>query len=178
MKALLTTALVVATLPASGVLAAGPPQGSNGCKKTYTRSHFHRAAHSTFDRAFPLRREYRTLHRIIRCQRYRKSDRIVRMHMRRYRHEWAARFYFEHAWARIPYYVKVHLASIASCESGGSPTAIGGGGAYRGKYQFAFSTWRVVGGSGDPAAAPEIEQDVRAAWLLMKYGAGHWPVCG
>src|SRR6266536_2452508 len=28
------------------------------------------------------------------------------------------------------------LEAIAACESGGNPSAIGGGGAYRGKYQF------------------------------------------
>src|SRR5688500_15582790 len=48
-----------------------------------------------------------------------------------------------------------HLEAIAACESGGNPRAIGGGGAYRGKYQFDLQTWQSVGGSGDPAAAPE-----------------------
>src|SRR3954454_23365646 len=51
------------------------------------------------------------------------------------------------------------LEAIAACESGGNPSAIGGGGAYRGKYQFDYGTWASVGGSGDPAAAPEAEQD-------------------
>jgi hypothetical protein len=70
------------------------------------------------------------------------------------------------------------LEAIAQCESGGDPTAIGGGGLYRGKYQFSYETWQSVGGSGDPAAAPEAEQDRRAAALLARDGAGHWPVCG
>jgi hypothetical protein len=70
------------------------------------------------------------------------------------------------------------LEAIAACESGGDPTAIGGGGLYRGKYQFSYETWRSVGGTGDPAAAPEAEQDARAAALLERDGAGHWPVCG
>ncbi len=70
------------------------------------------------------------------------------------------------------------LQSIASCESGGNPRAIGGGGAFRGKYQFTYGTWASVGGSGDPAAAPEGEQDRRAALLLARDGAGQWPVCG
>jgi Transglycosylase-like domain len=69
------------------------------------------------------------------------------------------------------------LEAIAACESGGDPTAIGGGGLYRGKYQFTYETWASVGGSGDPAAAPEAEQDARAATLLARDGAGHWPVC-
>ena len=35
------------------------------------------------------------------------------------------------------------LEAIAACESGGDPTAIGGGGLYRGKYQFSYGTWAV-----------------------------------
>jgi len=70
------------------------------------------------------------------------------------------------------------LASIATCESHGNPRAISPGGAYRGKYQFSFSTWASVGGSGDPAAASETEQDRRAAILYRTGGPGHWPVCG
>jgi Transglycosylase-like domain len=69
------------------------------------------------------------------------------------------------------------LRSIAACESGGDPTAVGGGGAYRGKYQFSYGTWQSVGGSGDPAAAPEAEQDRRAAMLLARDGPGHWANC-
>ena len=70
------------------------------------------------------------------------------------------------------------LEAIAACESGGNPGAIGGGGAYRGKYQFDYGTWASVGGSGDPAAAPEAEQDRRAAMLLARSGSNPWPVCG
>ena len=70
------------------------------------------------------------------------------------------------------------LEAIAAFESGGDPTAIGGGGLYRGKYQFSYETWQSVGGTGDPAAAPEPEQDRRAAMALARDGAGHWPVCG
>lgn len=70
------------------------------------------------------------------------------------------------------------LRSIAACESHGNPRAISAGGTYRGKYQFSFSTWRSVGGTGDPAAASEIEQDRRAAVLYRTGGPGHWPVCG
>jgi Transglycosylase-like domain len=74
--------------------------------------------------------------------------------------------------------VSPQLEAIAACESGGDPTAIGGGGLYRGKYQFTYETWASVGGAGDPAAAPEAEQDARAASLLARDGAGHWPACG
>jgi hypothetical protein len=51
-------------------------------------------------------------------------------------------------------------------------------GTYRGKYQFDRETWEHMGGTGDPAAAPEAEQDARAAQLLAKRGTAPWPVCG
>jgi hypothetical protein len=70
------------------------------------------------------------------------------------------------------------LESIAACESGGSPTTVSSDGAYRGKYQFDYGTWESVGGSGDPAAAPEREQDYRAALLYSESGSSPWPVCG
>jgi hypothetical protein len=71
-----------------------------------------------------------------------------------------------------------HLEAIAACESGGNPAAVGGGGAYRGKYQFDYGTWASVGGSGDPAAASEAEQDQRAAMLYAQAGSTPWPNCG
>jgi hypothetical protein len=70
------------------------------------------------------------------------------------------------------------LEAIAACESGGDPTIVSADGSYRGKYQFSFSTWESVGGSGDPAAAPEAEQDYRAALLYAASGSSPWPVCG
>ena len=70
------------------------------------------------------------------------------------------------------------LEAIAACESGGDPTAVSAGGTYRGKYQFDSGTWAAVGGSGDPAAAPEAEQDRRAAALYAERGSAAWPVCG
>ncbi len=70
------------------------------------------------------------------------------------------------------------LESIASCESGGNPAAVSSDGSYRGKYQFDFGTWESMGGSGDPAAAPEAEQDYRAALLYAQSGSSPWPVCG
>jgi soluble lytic murein transglycosylase-like protein len=71
-----------------------------------------------------------------------------------------------------------HLRAIAACESGGDPDAVSGGGLYRGKYQFDMRTWHSVGGRGDPADAPEIEQDWRAFLLYEQRGAQPWPVCG
>ena len=70
------------------------------------------------------------------------------------------------------------LAAIAACESGGDPTAVSPDGQYRGKYQFDQQTWEAVGGTGDPAAAPEAVQDELAARLQAQAGSNPWPVCG
>lgn len=70
------------------------------------------------------------------------------------------------------------LERIAQCESGADPTAVSRSGRYRGKYQFSRTTWRSLGGTGDPAAAPEAEQDRRAAMLLRRSGTAPWPNCG
>ena len=70
------------------------------------------------------------------------------------------------------------LQRIAQCESGGDPTAVSANGTYRGKYQFDRETWQQMGGSGDPADAPEAEQDRVAAKLLAARGTSPWPVCG
>ena len=70
------------------------------------------------------------------------------------------------------------LEQIAECESGGDPEAISRDGHFRGKYQFSRETWRSVGGTGDPAAAPEDEQDRRALELFRREGLSPWPHCG
>jgi soluble lytic murein transglycosylase-like protein len=83
------------------------------------------------------------------------------------------------AFSRLPGGVsRSTLDAIAACESGGDPTAVSPGGTYRGKYQFDQGTWESVGGRGDPAAAPEAEQDYRAALLYARAGSSPWPVCG
>jgi hypothetical protein len=69
------------------------------------------------------------------------------------------------------------LRRIAECESHGDPRAIGGGGLYRGAFQMSTSSWRGVGGKGDPAKAPLSEQYRRAAILLQRSGPSPWPVC-
>jgi Transglycosylase-like domain len=70
------------------------------------------------------------------------------------------------------------LDAIGACESGGDPTAVSADGTYHGKYQFDFGTWASLGGHGDPAAAPESEQDYRAALLYAQSGSSPWPICG
>jgi hypothetical protein len=74
--------------------------------------------------------------------------------------------------------VASRLQRIAQCESGGNPRAVSASGQYRGKYQFDQGTWEAWGGTGDPAAAPEAEQDRVAAALYAARGPAPWPVCG
>jgi uncharacterized protein YabE (DUF348 family) len=69
-------------------------------------------------------------------------------------------------------------SALAQCESGGNPRAVSPNGLYRGLYQFSFSTWRSVGGSGDPADASPAEQTRRAQILYNRSGRSPWPVCG
>lgn len=81
------------------------------------------------------------------------------------------------AWANQNFSIRV-----ANCESGGTrqgdhydgnPHVVASNGHY-GKWQFAWSTWESVGGTGNPAYASEAEQDYRA-WLLWKRdGWGQW----
>jgi len=71
----------------------------------------------------------------------------------------------------------VTLDAIAHCESRGDPTAVSQDGVYRGKYQFDMATWQSVGGAGDPARAPEREQDRRAQMLAAERGTAPWPSC-
>jgi hypothetical protein len=68
----------------------------------------------------------------------------------------------------------------SECESGGDPRAIGGGGKYRGAFQFMRSTWRASPRSpgGDPIRYSWRTQAVVAVALKKRDGRGHWPVCG
>jgi Transglycosylase-like domain len=70
-----------------------------------------------------------------------------------------------------------NLEAIAACESGGNAATNTCNGFY-GKYQFSAETWAAVGGTGNPAAASEAEQDRRAAMLYAQQGSSAWPVCG
>ena len=70
------------------------------------------------------------------------------------------------------------LARIRACESHGNYSIVSSSGRYRGAYQFDYSTWAAVGGSGDPAAASPAEQDYRALLLLRQRGTRPWPNCG
>lgn len=117
----------------------------------------------------PLTRPVTSFHRTIDVS-VRRIRAARRAELRRQRRE---------AFATLPGGVSMStLEAIASCESGGDPTIVSADGSYRGKYQFSFETWASVGGSGDPAAAPEAEQDYRAALLYAQSGSSPWPVCG
>jgi Transglycosylase-like domain len=111
----------------------------------------------------------------------RSFHRAIRIGVRRIRAAREARLRRERrqALASLPGGVsQATLDAIGACESGGDPTAVSSDGTYRGKYQFDYGTWESVGGSGDPAAAPEAEQDYRAALLYSRSGSSPWPVCG
>lgn len=72
----------------------------------------------------------------------------------------------------------LNWGALARCESGGNPRAVSSNGMYRGLYQFAVSTWRGVGGTGDPIDASPSEQTYRAKILYSRSGRSPWPVCG
>ena len=72
------------------------------------------------------------------------------------------------------------LACIRQYESGNN-YADSSNPYYRGAYQFSWSTWASVGGTGDPAGASPAEQDMRAEMLVAKDGWGAWStasLCG
>jgi hypothetical protein len=109
----------------------------------------------------------------------RRSIRRMKVRFGRWSHTYEGRATVHRFKVRhIASWGRSQLRSIAWCESHNNPRAVSSSGAYRGLYQFSFSTWRVVGGSGDPAAAPRSEQTWRAWVLLKNHGSGHWPVCG
>lgn len=83
-------------------------------------------------------------------------------------------------WTGIPSREKRWARSTSQCESGGDPDAIGGGGSYRGAFQFLRSTWKASPKSpgGDPIDFDYRTQAVVAVLLKQRDGANHWPVCG
>jgi hypothetical protein len=77
------------------------------------------------------------------------------------------------------------LQRLRECESGDDYGAIGGGGAYRGAYQFTRSTWNAVARRNypflrgqDPARADTWWQDAQAEALWDEQGRHPWPYCG
>jgi Transglycosylase-like domain len=153
----LVLALILLALPAAALAAERPEAPRVGIAEAIPVG-----AVLFADHAAELRREMRAAARRMRAER--------RARIRREERE---------AFSTLPGGVSIStLEAIASCESGGDPTAVSSDGSYRGKYQFSFETWAAVGGAGDPAAAPEAEQDYRAALLYAQSGSSPWPVCG
>jgi soluble lytic murein transglycosylase-like protein len=145
------------SFPALAVAAPELATKAEGAKKPAAKHKQHRAT--------VLDRPIRGLHRTIDVQ--------VTKIRKQQRHKKKSKF------AHLPGGVSQSmLDSIAACESGGDPHAVSSDGTYRGKYQFDYGTWASVGGHGDPASAPEKEQDYRAALLYTHSGSSPWPVCG
>jgi hypothetical protein len=87
---------------------------------------------------------------------------------------------YERLWGKVTKRNKRWARNTAECESGKDPEAIGGGGSFRGAFQFMKSTWRAAPKSpgGDPIDYPYKTQAVVAVALKERDGAGHWPNCG
>ncbi len=87
---------------------------------------------------------------------------------------------FDRIWTGLSTAERRWANRTAACESGRNPRAIGGGGMYRGAFQFMKATWRSSPRSpgGDPIAYSYRTQAVVAVMLKRRDGAGHWPVCG
>jgi TolA-binding protein len=169
-KQFLTILLILLAFPAAAFAAGGSDQGARawiGQAKVAPRVDRTEAAPTTAfaQPVVDFRRTVRKISRQIRAE--------ERAEARKRQREQEDRF------ADLPGGVSLEtLNAIASCESGGDPTAVSSDGTYRGKYQFDYGTWESVGGHGDPAAAPEAEQDYRAALLYTRSGSSPWPICG
>jgi hypothetical protein len=87
---------------------------------------------------------------------------------------------YQRLWDNVSRSNKRWASQTAKCESGKNPDAIGGGGRYRGAFQFMKSTWRHAPKSpgGDPIKYPYRTQAVVAVFLKKRDGTGHWPNCG
>lgn len=169
-KQFLTILLILLAFPAAALAAGGGDEGGrvwiSQAEVAPGGSHAEGAPAAAFPR--PVASFRRTVDKISR-----QIQAEERAEARRKEREREERF------AELPGGVSLEtLNAIAACESGGDPTAVSSDGTYRGKYQFDYGTWESVGGSGDPAAAPEAEQDYRAALLYARAGSSPWPVCG
>jgi hypothetical protein len=87
---------------------------------------------------------------------------------------------YDRMWTQVSRRDKRWARSTAECESGRDPDAIGGGGKFRGAFQFLISTWDRAPKSpgGDPIDYPYRTQAVVAVALMHRDGTRHWPNCG
>ena len=87
---------------------------------------------------------------------------------------------YDRLWDRVSKRDRRWARNTAECESGKDPKAVGGGGKYRGAFQFLKSTWRRSPKSpgGDPVKYRYRTQALVAVALKKRDGTHHWPVCG
>ena len=87
---------------------------------------------------------------------------------------------YERLWRKVNRNNRRWARSTAQCESGRNAKAVGGGGIYRGAFQFLKSTWKASPKSpgGDPIRFAYKTQAVVAVALKQRDGRHHWPVCG
>jgi hypothetical protein len=83
-------------------------------------------------------------------------------------------------WHKTSRHNKHWANKTAECESGKDPNAIGGGGQYRGAFQFMKSSWKNAPKTpgGDPIDYGYKTQAVVAVALKKHMGTKPWPVCG
>ncbi len=87
---------------------------------------------------------------------------------------------YKRLWRKTSRHNKHWANNTAQCESGKDPNAIGGGGQYRGAFQFMKSSWKNAPKTpgGDPIDYGYKTQAVVAVALKKHMGTKPWPVCG
>ena len=87
---------------------------------------------------------------------------------------------YKRLWHKTSRHNKHWANKTAECESGKDPNAIGGGGQYRGAFQFMKSSWKNAPKTpgGDPIDYGYKTQAVVAVALKRHMGTKPWPVCG
>ena len=87
---------------------------------------------------------------------------------------------YKRLWRETSRHNKHWANKTAECESGKDPNAIGGGGQYRGAFQFMKSSWKHAPKTpgGDPIDYGYKTQAVVAVALKKHEGTKPWPVCG
>ena len=87
---------------------------------------------------------------------------------------------YKRLWHKTSRHNKHWANKTAECESGKDPNAIGGGGQYRGAFQFMKSSWKNAPKTpgGDPIDYGYKTQAVVAVALKKHEGTKPWPVCG
>jgi hypothetical protein len=87
---------------------------------------------------------------------------------------------YDRLWKKTSRHNKRWARHTAECESGKDPDAIGGGGDYRGAFQFTKPTWHHAPKTpgGDPIDYDFHTQAVVAVYLKKRDGTSAWPNCG